>query len=237
MAITLVYTDSGTTYTLSLNTLSMRGVSEPDELRMVSVQHKYLDGSSEEQIRGFQKVITIDFGVIQVPAYRRFLVQFIKSEVKSIVYGTIASSVVNDNPNLATNWINDVEHGRRFIIRLVDSHLYTMWDDGSSDEDDVIIKHDILLVGTSSSPESFTTGSGKLTVDDAGKAFPAFDGTVYSYGVIPIMSNGCQATMHASTPTVSGGNLVFTLWYGDSYTPAPDGNMYVSIYILRESKL
>jgi len=213
---------------------------EPDRLRKVSVVHEMLDGSVFEQIRGFNKIIEPRISPNTTPAQRRFLANWITSDDKIIAYGIGSSNVyisqVIHDKDLVSDWLDDCEYGREFNLELVDTHLYTQWDDGTL-EDNVIIKHDILLIGTSASPETFTTGSDKLTLDDAGKAFPSFNDTAYSYGIIAMMANGSQATMHSTKPTVSAGNLTFDMFYGDSYTPALDGNMYVSIYILQESKL
>jgi hypothetical protein len=235
VSVILSYTDSGVSYSLALAVLSMRGLDEPDELRLVGIQHKYLDGSGEDQIQGFQKVITLDFGVVSSPVARRFLAGFVQSEDKVVIYGNLVSRVINDS-NLASQWVNDLEVGRRFILRLVDEFCYQSWSDGISGEDLMYFKAKVQIDGTAASPETFTTGSGKLSTMETGAVWPAFSSVTHKFHVSVDGSKYCQAVFAlVDKATVSSGHVTFQLYVSDFGNPAADGKYYVDIAIFLQA--
>jgi hypothetical protein len=84
--ITLAYTESGTEYSQNFDMLSIRGLDDVDEVRIVGTQHFYLNGSVEEQIKGFQRIATLDFGVVHSFADRAFLYNFVRNPDRQIRY-------------------------------------------------------------------------------------------------------------------------------------------------------
>lgn len=84
--ITLIYRNSGTDYSQDFDVLSIRGLADVDEVKFVAVQHRYLNGSIEEQMRGFQRVPTIDFGVVTDFSKRLFLYNFVMNPMRQIQY-------------------------------------------------------------------------------------------------------------------------------------------------------
>jgi hypothetical protein len=86
MTITLSYRESGTNYSQDFVMLSIRGLDDVDEVKFVGTQHRYLSGAVEEQIKGFQRVATLDFGVVHSFADRTFLYNFVRNPVRQIRY-------------------------------------------------------------------------------------------------------------------------------------------------------
>lgn len=79
MTITLYYKESGTGFERDFTVLSLRGLDDIDNVRIVGIQHKNLDGSISEQIRGFQRRATIDFGVVNSFEDRTFLYKWVQT--------------------------------------------------------------------------------------------------------------------------------------------------------------
>ncbi|HEY4611502.1 MAG TPA: hypothetical protein VII11_00795 [Bacteroidota bacterium] len=113
-----------TSTTIAVN--AVRAVSEPDEFELFpGIQHHYLDGVVEEQTKGFRRVITVDFGVIQNPAQRMYLLYFLLDSARAIDYDDGAGNeeldiaVALDNPSgYANEWLDDVQFGKRYVLRL-----------------------------------------------------------------------------------------------------------------------
>jgi hypothetical protein len=86
VTVTLSYRESGTDYEQDFDVFSIRGLDDVDEVKIVGIQHFYLDGSVEEQIKGFQRVATIDFGVVRDFSLRNYLYNFVRNPDRQIRY-------------------------------------------------------------------------------------------------------------------------------------------------------
>jgi hypothetical protein len=87
-SVKLTYTDpetgssASTTFT---GVLVTRGWYEFDDMELFpGIQHSYLSGSMDEQISGFRRRITIDFGVISSFASRKAILYFLKDSARQI---------------------------------------------------------------------------------------------------------------------------------------------------------
>lgn len=84
--IVLQYTNGGVDYSESFDVLSIRGLADVDAVGIIGVPHRYLNGSADEQIRGFQRRPTIDFGVVTDFSKRVFLLNFVINPTRQIQY-------------------------------------------------------------------------------------------------------------------------------------------------------
>ncbi|HEY5614411.1 MAG TPA: hypothetical protein VIL52_00180, partial [Bacteroidota bacterium] len=108
--------------------LNLRGFDEPDEIRLVGVQHGYRNGIVEEQLRGFKRVMTVDFGVLATQLDRLFVLNFLKSANRQIRTASQLAHVALEDPERFTNaWVEDIQHGSRFILRLIDQGVYRVF--------------------------------------------------------------------------------------------------------------
>lgn len=87
--VSLQYTDSsGTHYKRDFNVMLLKGLTAPDEVKIIGVQHEYLNGSRDEQIIGFRRATTMDFGVVEDQSARLFIWEFLKNPRRRVAYGT-----------------------------------------------------------------------------------------------------------------------------------------------------
>ena len=237
MDVILFYTANGFTYSRTIELLSIRGVDEPDHLRKVGVLHDYLNGGLGEQTIGFNKLITAQVRAITDELDRRFMVNWICSETKVLRYGNYISSVVSDE-DLQSEWLYDCEHCREFTLELIDSHVYTQWDDGVLTDDLMYLKRDVEITGTVASPETLTTNSGKLVLMENGNAFPAFNSTTHDFFIAVNADKGCEASFGIvkASVTVSSGNLTWQMFVSDFGQAAADGKYYASIAVFLQAK-
>ena len=127
MTVTFRYDEETRDY----DAISIRGFDDPDEFRIVMVQHQYIDGSITEQIQGFVRKATVDLGVLQDRDDKIFLSNFILSEGRVITYGTINISVVLSDPQRFLNeWVNETVVGQRYVFRLEGKTVETVFGSG-----------------------------------------------------------------------------------------------------------
>ena len=130
--VTLAYTESGTEYTHDFELLSLKGYDDIDQVEIVGVQHRHLDGSISEQIRGFKQILSLDFGVLQDFEDRVFLVNFIKNsnrEVRKSSEGFVRAALI-DWERFVNEWKDNLAIGRRFYLELIGSEVKTIFDAG-----------------------------------------------------------------------------------------------------------
>ena len=123
--ITLAYTEGGTEYTHDFELLSLKGYDDIDQVEIVGVQHRHLDGSISEQIRGYRRILSLDFGVLQDFEGRLFLVNFIRNsdrEVRKASSGFV-NAVLIDWERFVNEWKDNLAIGRRFYLELVQSEI------------------------------------------------------------------------------------------------------------------
>ena len=239
MDIILLYKQNSSWYSETFDCLVLKGMYEPDKLQRVSVTHDCLDGSVVEQIRGFNKVITATFRATATASQRRFLARWFVSERKTIAYGNYVSSVIVDQ-DLVDEWLYECEHNRQFTVTMLDTHLFTAWDDGISGEDLMYCKLEIEMddTKTEADPELFETNVGKLQYMETGATdpFPLFDDSLYVFYVSMLASKGSAATFPIADIAIVAGNLTFKTFPASGFIPASDGKLYANFAVWLQAK-
>lgn len=224
--------------TRSFAALSVKGLDEPDDVRLVGVQHEYRNGVIAEQLQGFQRVITLDLGVLTDKDDRFFLLKFLTSSNRQLRTSSQLSFVsLVDPERFANEWMDDIEHGRRFTLSLIDEQVYRVFPTIALETEIMYLKSKVEITGTQASPESFTTNSGKLATDETGNAYPTFNAATH---VVHVSVNGAPyQEAHVNIiekPAVSSGNISFQLAVQDGGKPASDGKFYADISIFLQAK-
>lgn len=233
----LIYVDSGLTHSQTIGLLSFRGMCEPDHLRKIQIVHEILNGDLSAQIRGFKKIIEPRISPNTTPAQRRFLADWIASDEKTICYGLGGTnpyiSEVTHDKDLISDWLYDCEYGREFSLELVDTHVYTKWEDGLTEGDLMYCKLDVEMSqdATEASPEVFTTNSGKLVVMENGDSWPSFSPATHKFFVLFKSAKGSSADYPTGTVTESGGNLTLSTFPASGYVPSADGKLHANFAI------
>ena len=204
---------------------------EPDKLHKVGMVHECLDGSVTEQVRGFNKIITLTFKPVTTPTQRRFLASWFAAETKWIHYGGLTSYVVVDE-DLVSSWLYDCEFNRQFVVPMRDEYIYTQWADGVILDTNMYYTAIVQITGTPAVPQTFTTNAVPLTTDIWGNAFPVFDGALQKFSVWGVSAKYSQFVYcQVGEVTVSSGNLTWQAFASDFGTPADDGNYWVKFTI------
>lgn len=111
-------------YERSFPLLAMRGVDDPDEFRIVGQQYVDPAGAISEQIIGFKRIMTLDFGVVQSFDDRKFLHAFLTSETRRVAYDLGAGEEwyveLYEPERFSNEWLEDSIFGKRFVLRLID---------------------------------------------------------------------------------------------------------------------
>jgi hypothetical protein len=234
--VTLEYTDASTT-SRAFTLLSMRGVDNFDEVQWAGQQFTHLDGSLTEEIVGFKRVFTLDFGVLTSLSDARFLLSFCAAPFKRIYFSSIVSSVTLDEPRMSFEWESDVQTGRRLVLRLVETVMHQWPDRQIEAEQLAYIKCKVKVEGTQTSPESFQTGTGKLATDETGQSYPTFSSATHVFSVLCNSAPYQEAHVNVTgLATVSGGKLNFNLAVQDSGKAFSDGYFYTDIVIIAQAK-
>jgi hypothetical protein len=166
---------------------------------------------------------------------RAFVSDFILGDLKSVEFSDQADDVVLENEEYTTEWLQDIELGRRFALDLLGAVLYETWPSNATETETMYLKSNVEVVGTEASPESFTTNIGKLATDDTGNPYPSFSAASHVFEVNVVSRQ--EAMVHRTgNVTVSGGNLVFSLAVQDGGKPSSDGKFYCDISITLQAK-
>ncbi len=123
--VELRYASGGGTAAATLPVLAVRGYDEPDEWELYPpVQRTLLDGTIDEKITGFRRIITIDFGVLGEPAQRAALFAFLRAPARSICYHGAETAVAIDGlDTYANEWIDGIGVARRYRVRLKEKQI------------------------------------------------------------------------------------------------------------------
>lgn len=210
----------------------------PDEVRIVGVQHRYLNGGMEEQTLGFNKIIEVDFGVIQNHEAAKFLHAFLFNERKTILYGAYVEDVVLDDPaHYENEWLDGVQVGRRFIGRFIGKHVYKQFTTPATTVETMYLKSKVEITGTADAPEQFETNVEKLLTDETGATYPAFNASTHVFHASIDGARYCESSFAlVDKPTVVAGNLRFSIYRDDFGKPAADGKYYADIAIYLQAK-
>jgi hypothetical protein len=108
---------------------SVKGFDEPDEVEFFpgDAQFDYLDGSVEDTLIAFRRVITVDLGVVQVSATRKALLAWMLDNDRMLNYGVEAYITValGDPSGYRNSWLNNMIYGRSFSFTLRETSTRT----------------------------------------------------------------------------------------------------------------
>jgi len=246
VAITLQYYRNSISYAEDFDTLIVKGLDEPDYLRKLCIIQEYKDGRIKEQVKGFNKTITLRFRPSITAKQRRFLANWFIAEEKSLLY-TNAESVsyvvtgITDR-ELVSEWLEACELDRIFELRFFDSRCYKVWVEGTSPdygEDEMYMKLGIEMDDTKTEldPETFETNVGKLLVDEWGNPFPTFNPVTHTFFVVMKSSDGSSADYPIADIRIESGNLLFETFPASGFVPAQSGKLYANFAVWLQKKL
>lgn len=134
----------------------------------------------------------------------------------------------------STEWLYGYERAKRFILRLEDQFVYRAWPVGLAETEIMYLKNQVRFEGTEDSPETFTTGSGKLATMETGAAYPTFDDAnwVFHVSVNGAKYQEANISIVKDSVQVVAGNLQFQAYFGYQGNPATDGNYYGDVAII-----
>jgi hypothetical protein len=243
---TLKYIDySNVTKQQTFNILSAKGFDEPDQVQLFPpIQNKKLDGTIDEQIKGFRRVITMDLGVVASSVDRKTVNEFLESQTKSIIYqgSQVEAEEVfvnlQDISGYENRWLYDCSLAKYYTLQVLESRIRQTWPVIFPPSDNMIgytINH-VKIVGTQTSPEAFQTNSGKLQYNYGTTPFPTMSLTSY---IITVVCNGTPyqdaKINQVGTITQAGSNVSFYLAVSDTGNPSGDGFFYADITFLMQT--
>lgn len=238
-SVTLKYVDSvGATRSATIGILSIKGFADPDSVMIwPPVINKYADGSIQSQFKGFRRVITIDFGVVESAADREFIRAFLIANTRSVYYyennvGGEEIIVAHDLTDYENEWKENASQFRNYKITVVEKVIRDSWTSYTppSTVDIMYIKNKVKIEGTQAAPETFTTNSGKLATSGSGNPFPNI--SLLSYVVTIITPPYQDAKINqVGSITQSGSNISFQLAVSDAGNASGDGFYYCDIIV------
>ncbi len=234
MTVTLLFDKNSTTYQRDFLLQSARGLDDFDSARIIGKLHKHRDGSFSETIRGFNRIMTFDFGVLEDFVERQFLFDFAMQTTREIRYqNETIYPALGDPTRFENEWLNDLQIGKQYVVRFVERTVRTAWPSGQGVEVTHLMyfKAKVKIEGTPDSPETFTTGVGKLALMETGAAFPTFNGLTHKHGVVLTPYQEGMPYL-VTQPSVSGGAVTFQLAVAYAGNPSADGFYYADIEIL-----
>jgi hypothetical protein len=244
--LTLKYLDSSSIlHSQTFNVLSVKGFDDPDKVQLVPpYQPVMVDGSIQDYIKGFRRIITADLGVVASSVDRRTIQSFLRAQTKSIVYQgsqVLAEEVfvnLQDVSGYQNEWKWDFEGARYFVLQILENQIRTVWPVSFLPSDNMtgyIIYH-VKIEGTQASPETFQTNSGKLQYNFGTTPFPVMNLTTYN---ITVIANGAKyqdANINqVGTTAQAGNNISFQLSVSDLGNPSGDGYYYADIVFLLQA--
>jgi hypothetical protein len=239
--ITFRYRSGVTNYSRTFNTLSIKGLTQPDKVLLwPPLRFRMSDGSMSTEFRGFRRVITATLGVLQEDADRTFILNFLQANDRWIYFGTGVASiycVLLDPEGFANEWKYDTSIMRYYDIRLLENVTYTVWPELVEPTADELlyIKSKVEITGTEASPQTFTTNAGALATDDTGNPYPAINLAAYAVTVI-LTEHQDSLVNRISDITQSGTDIAFTVAHSDVGNAYSDGKWYATIAIGLQAK-
>lgn len=122
--LTLKYTEDSVDYEQEFELLSVSGFDDIDKIELVGIQHRHLDGSVTENITGFRRVYTLDFGTVQDYAQQKFIADFIRNTDREITGELNYAPVVIDFQRFVSEWKDNLKVGKQFVVELIDSRIF-----------------------------------------------------------------------------------------------------------------
>lgn len=106
---------------------SVKGLGSPDEIQLhPAVQHELLDGVLDDDILSYRRIVTIEFGVIQDDALKAFIVNFMISRQKTLIYNAESVDVSLYDPKGYTyEWRNNIKFASALTLRFKERNTNT----------------------------------------------------------------------------------------------------------------
>jgi hypothetical protein len=216
----------------------LEGLAMPDRFQRVCFQHLDLTGRITGQSQGFKRVITSDLGVIKDITLQKFILNFLKSDIRYISSDSFSASVALLTPkDFKAERINQSIFGKRFILELLEEQVHSLFPSPSDSEDHMQLKLKVQITGTKSSPQTIITGSGSLGANDSSNTpWGVFDDSLYIYHIDVNGTPYQEATVNLvdNIYTIVSGNLQCQIAVSSGGSPATDGNFYADVAIYRE---
>lgn len=239
MSAKLKYLDSsGVVHTQSFDVLNIKGLDKPWKWELVpGVINDFYDGSKNTQFKGFRRIVGVELAPVH--QYEDFLRNFLQADTKSLRYQWTTllaqeSYGVFDEVGFENEWADDYRQTELFSFELKESAIRTVWPDSTAAvaDDLMYIAKKIKIVGTQTSPETFTTNSGKLQYNYGTTVFPAISLLEYNVSVIVNGSPYQERKVNlVGEPAQSGDNITFQLALSDIGNDSDDGFSYADIDI------
>ena len=106
---------------------SVKGLDSPDEIELwPAIQDELLDGILDDDILGYRRIVTIEFGVIDDDALKAFIVNFMISSQKILIYNAEEVQVSMYDPKGYTyEWREDIKFASALTLRFKERNLNT----------------------------------------------------------------------------------------------------------------
>lgn len=238
-SVTFRYRSGATTYSRTFTALAVRGLDEPDIVKLVGWQFKASDHSLIEFFKGFRRCPIVTIGVIQEAADRQFMLYFLQAVDRWIYLGSLASvyCVLADPEGFENEWKYDTSLMRYYDIALRENVIYTEWPAGvePTETETLYIKSKVEITGTEASPQTLTTNAGALATDDTGNAYPAINLASWAVTVI-LTEHQDRLVNRVSDITQSGTDISFTVAASDIGNLYADNKTYATITIGLQAK-
>lgn len=243
--ITFTYAGNAGNVSLAVDAMSVKGFDPVDDFDIFPGKSiRLLNGDFTERIKVFNRRFTVEVGVDETFANRVFFNEWLMAQNKYLTFthDSITESllaVVNASEKVSTTWLDGSELARYIVIECTEKYARAAYpsSSGAVPEGNMYVKKRVSVVGTQASPETFTTGAGKLALCDApAGAYPTFDLTTTEIIVTLSPYQEGKADFANYDFTVSGGALTFKLALSDGGNPSPDGYFYFDITIEVVSK-
>lgn len=239
ITLTYLHPATGAPQTRTIPVLRVKGFDPIDSLSdFPGSLFSVIDGSLLHRSVGVRRNFLVEFGVLS-QHLRLFCAEFWRAETKFLSYVhdgiTDTTQVVRKDGTLDTEWIDNSVVSRYVVLPLVEKNILSKFPDNRNypvPEYDMYIKKKVLIAGTVDSPETFSTGSGKLSTCDAPSGpYPYFDDTIQKYDIeVSRTYQDCHFFV-PSVESTTAGVLTFTVARSDAGNPASDGGYYADIII------
>jgi hypothetical protein len=106
---------------------SVKGLDSPDEIELwPAIQDELLDGILDDDILGYRRIVTIEFGVIDDAALKAFIVNFMISPQKILIYNAEEVQVSMYDPKGYTyEWRENIKFASALTLRFKERNLNT----------------------------------------------------------------------------------------------------------------
>jgi hypothetical protein len=238
-AITLKYVNSGVTYSRAFSALLVKGFKPGDGHVVFPAQYTvHLNGNLRKKQAGFRRVFDIDLGVLTSDDDLTAAAEWLASENQylTFTYGSTTETdlrVVDRHPDYESEWLNNVEIGRRVVIRCEEAAIRSTYPSGSSPTpptETMYFKKGVAITGTPSSPQTLTFGSGALAATESAGAFPTVNGAIQVYAIEVEGEQDAHCYKVKGSESINGsGYVTFTAAHSQGGNAHTDDAFYATI--------